>query len=108
MAKSRAKKAKAAAAKPASESKTAPKPPKNLGKMEANPKADWTIAQLVTVAERLGLAVRNPGGSHYTFSSPLLAGHLTVPSRRPIKPLYIRNFVGLCRAHMAQQEQEDG
>ncbi|MBI1234802.1 MAG: type II toxin-antitoxin system HicA family toxin [Alphaproteobacteria bacterium] len=69
--------------------------------MEANPKADWVIQDLVSVAEKIGVLVRPPSkGSHYTFSGPKLEGHLTVPAKRPIKPPYIRNFVGLCRAHI--------
>jgi len=61
--------------------------------MRNNPR-DWTIEDLKILAERHGLDWRQPGTSHVTFSSRE-AGHLTVPARKPIKPVYVRMFVAL-------------
>jgi hypothetical protein len=83
--------------------------PKLLAKMEANPKDDWRIEQVLTVAERLGLVVHPPnGGSHYVFSSVFVQdGHANVPYKRPIKPLYVRQFTRFCRAHLRMQEANE-
>lgn len=64
------------------------------------------MSDLETVAKKIGLQVRKPGGSHHTFSSPKLVGHLTVPKSKPIKAPYIRNFVAMCEAHLDLMEQE--
>ena len=58
-----------------------------------NPR-DWTIDDLKTLARRYGLDWRQPGTSHVTSSA---AGRtpLTVPSHKPIKPLYVVRFVSL-------------
>jgi hypothetical protein len=40
------------------------------------------------------------GGSHYKISHPNQREILTIPSRRPIKPVYIRElvkFIDACR-----------
>ena len=75
-----------------------------LGKLRRNPR-DWRIEDLVQVAARQGLQVRNDGGSHYIFSAPGVDLHLSIPSRRPIKPIYIERFLELIdRATSARQE----
>ena len=61
--------------------------------MRENPKGDWRIEHLETVAATLGMTVRKSGGSHAVFSHPATAVRLTVPARRPIKPVYIRHFI---------------
>jgi len=67
---------------------------KLLEKMRRNPR-DWRIEDLVVVAARQGLQVRNDGGSHFIFSAPGSNLHLSIPSRRPIKPLYVERFLAL-------------
>jgi hypothetical protein len=62
-----------------------------------NPSADWRIEQLKAVADRYGIAHRQPGASHVTFRPPR-GDKLTVPARRPIKPVYIRKFLALIEA----------
>lgn len=62
--------------------------------MKASP-LDWRIEQLEAVALAFGLNVRKPGGSHVYFTHPRLAEGLSVPARRPIKPVYVRAFVRL-------------
>jgi len=48
---------------------------------------------LETVAAAAGVNVRKSGGSHVIFEHPAVAEALSVPARRPIKPIYIKRFV---------------
>ena len=66
---------------------------KTLAQMKANP-LDWRIESLKSVADAFGLGYRQPGGSHVIFRHPN-GGMLSVPARRPIKPVYVRKFVRL-------------
>ena len=66
---------------------------KTLARMRANP-LDWRIEDLKTVARRYGVTWRQPGTSHVTFRAPSGA-KVTVPARKPIKPVYVRQFVVL-------------
>jgi hypothetical protein len=64
-------------------------------RMARNPRDDWTISDIERVCRENGLTFNPPrgGGSHYKV---LGAGHiLTIPARRPIKPVYIKTLVGL-------------
>ena len=62
--------------------------------MRNNPR-DWRIEQLQTVARQFGMVVRSEGGSHHVFSHDSVAGIVSVPAHRPIKPVYVRHFVAL-------------
>jgi predicted RNA binding protein YcfA (HicA-like mRNA interferase family) len=73
---------------------------KTLAQMKANP-LDWRIESLQSVAEAYGLVCRLPGGSHVIFRHPNGA-MLSVPARRPIKPIYIKKFVHLIEAGIAE------
>ena len=66
---------------------------KMLARMKANP-ADWRIENLLTIAAAFSVRSFRPGGSHAIFRHPNGA-MLSVPARRPIKPVYIRKFVRL-------------
>ena len=66
---------------------------KTLARMRENPR-DWRIADLQTVAKRLGVGWEQPGTSHVTFRAPD-GNKVTVPARKPIKPVYVRLFVAL-------------
>ena len=66
---------------------------KLLARMRANPRGDYTIENLKAIAEHYGIIFRQPGTSHVTFSHPRRPEILTVPARRPIKPIYIKNFI---------------
>jgi predicted RNA binding protein YcfA (HicA-like mRNA interferase family) len=68
---------------------------KRLTQMRAHPKGNWRIEELETVAMACGMKVRKSGGSHAVFSHPTATLRVTVPVRRPIKPVYIRQFVEL-------------
>ena len=63
---------------------------KTLAQMKASP-LDWRIESLQSVADAFGLVYRQPGGSHVIFRHPNGA-MLSVPVRRPIKPVYVRKF----------------
>lgn len=77
---------------------------KTLDAMRNNPR-DWRMKQLLTVADRLGIEVRNRGGSHHFFSSPLVAQTLSVPAHKPLKPTYIKQFVAFVDAVVLEQEK---
>ncbi|KMY67100.1 hypothetical protein AAU61_14320 [Desulfocarbo indianensis] len=72
---------------------------KILGQMRRNP-LDWRIEDIIRVAESKGILVRKPGGgsSHVTFGHPSSDLIVTVPAKRPIKSVYIKNFLGLVDA----------
>ncbi len=66
---------------------------KLIEKMRSNPR-DWDIEELKTVAKRYGIEYRQPGTSHVTFRS--LGGlKVTVPAHKPVKPIYIKQFIEL-------------
>ena len=67
---------------------------KILTKMRTNPR-DWRLNQLETVAKFFGVQVRKTGGSHVVFDHPFWIELLSIPSKRPIKPIYIKKFVAL-------------
>jgi predicted RNA binding protein YcfA (HicA-like mRNA interferase family) len=64
---------------------------KLLEKMRVNPR-DWRIEDLKVVAKKVSIEYRQQGTSHVVFRHPA-SGVLTVPGARPIKPVYIRQFV---------------
>ena len=65
---------------------------KTLAAMRENPR-DWRIDSLESVAAAFGVNVRKSGGSHVVFEHPDVAEALSVPARRPIKPIYVQRFV---------------
>ncbi len=66
---------------------------KLLDKMRRNPR-DWRIGQLQSIAEAHEVAWVHEGGSHCTFRTPR-GEKLSIPAKRPIKPVYIRQFIDL-------------
>ncbi len=67
---------------------------KLLDQMRRNP-CDWRIESLEAVAARFGIKVRKPAGSHVVFQHEASAIAVTVPAHRPIKPVYIKQFLAL-------------
>lgn len=65
---------------------------KTLDRMRNNPR-DWRIDDLLVVARRHGLEVRNSGGSHHVFSGG--ADSMCVPAHRPVKPVYVKQFIAM-------------
>ena len=66
---------------------------KLLDKMRHNPR-DWRIEDIKAIASRYDIAFHQPGTSHITFRFPNKA-KLTIPARKPIKPIYIQQFITL-------------
>jgi hypothetical protein len=56
------------------------------------------------VAAAHGINIRKPGGSHVVFEHPAVAEAVSVPARRPIKPVYVRRFVAFIEAVRASHE----
>ncbi|ADJ29617.1 type II toxin-antitoxin system HicA family toxin [Nitrosococcus watsonii] len=67
---------------------------KLLAKMRTNPR-DWRIDELETVAKCFGIDVRKTGGSHFVFLHPDSELAVTIPFKRPIKPVYVTQFLAL-------------
>ena len=67
---------------------------KMLDRMRNNPR-DWRIQDIQTLADHYGVDYRHDGGSHYVFSYPGIEQDVCVLAHRPIKPLYVRNFLAL-------------
>jgi hypothetical protein len=71
---------------------------KILAQMSANPRGDWRIEDIETVCKRYGLVCLAPRrGDHYKVAHPNHREIVTVPAQRPIRPVYIRQFVTLVR-----------
>jgi hypothetical protein len=71
-----------------------------LDRMRRNPAADWTISDVEVLCRERGLRCAPPsgGGSHYKVSHPSRREILTIPSRKPIKGVYIRKLVRFIEA----------
>lgn len=66
---------------------------KMLEKMRQNPR-DWRIDDIKVIADRYSIEYRQPGSSHVTFRFPDKQ-MLTIPAHKPIKPVYIKQFISL-------------
>ena len=67
---------------------------KLLDAMRHNPVGDWTIDDIQRVCSQLGWQCLAPsGGSHWKVTAPGSNTILTVPAKRPIKPIYIRKLI---------------
>jgi hypothetical protein len=53
-----------------------------------------------TVCRQFGIMCAPPcgGGSHYKIGHPGMAEKLTIPFKRPIKPVYIRQLIAFVEA----------
>ena len=67
--------------------------------MRKNPRG-WRIEQLQSVATEHGVDWRRPGsgGSHVIFTVGGVREIVSVPAKRPIKPVYIKQFLALVDA----------
>ena len=75
--------------------------------MRGNP-VGWRIDDLQTVAEAYGLAWRRPGhgGSHVIFSASGVREIVSVPAKRPVKPIYIKQFLSLVDTALEVKQNE--
>jgi hypothetical protein len=79
---------------------------KLLERMRANPR-DWRIEDVKTLCAAFALDLDSPkGGSHYGIKDPSQLYRLTIPFRRPIKPIYVRKLVRYVDAVRAAREEQ--
>lgn len=78
---------------------------KSLQKLRKN-SIGWRIEELQSVAEQNLVEWRRPGrgGSHVIFSAPNVREIVSVPAKRPIKPVYIKQFLALIDAVRGKTE----
>ena len=76
-----------------------------LEQMRRNPAGDWTIHDVEAVCREHAVICQaaRGGGSHYKVAHPRMAEKLTIPYKRPIKPVYIRKLVAFIDAIRKQQ-----
>ncbi len=67
---------------------------KIIQKMRDNPR-DWKLEPLEIIAKRLDIQVRKSGGSHAVFMHRDSHIVVTIPAKRPIKAVYIYQFLVL-------------
>jgi hypothetical protein len=79
---------------------------KLLDKMRNNPRGDWTIADVnaVCVTHEIECIPSRSGSSHYKIKHRSQPEILTIPFKRPIKPVYIRKFVAFVDAVRSEHE----
>ena len=71
--------------------------------MRRNGHANWTIADVAAVCRSFGLeATPSAEGSYFVVSHPKVAGLLTIPAQRPIKPIYIKLLAQLIEGSEAR------
>jgi hypothetical protein len=70
---------------------------KLLARMRQNPAADWTIQDIERLCTGLGWQCSPPtgGGSHWKVTAAGEEAILTIPAKRPIKPVYIRKLLAM-------------
>jgi len=78
-----------------------PSAAKILSGMRNNPR-NWRIEDLKVLADRHGIN-HDQTGSHVTFRHQV-AGRLTVPADRPIRPVYVRKFVQLVDTAIEEEQ----
>jgi hypothetical protein len=75
---------------------------KLLERMRQNPR-DWRIEDVRAVCAAFGVACTAPRkGSHCKVKHDSQADILTVPTRRPIKPVYVADLVSFIDAVIAR------
>lgn len=66
---------------------------KRFDRMCANPQ-DWKIEDVEKTCQAEGITCSPPKrGDHYKVSHPSQIEILTIPAKRPIKPVYIRKLI---------------
>ena len=72
---------------------------KRLEDMRRNPRDGWRIEDVSVVCLEFEIELRQPAsGSHFKVTHPRRKEIQTIPARRPIKPVYIRQFVAFVDA----------
>lgn len=73
-----------------------------MERMRVNPRG-WRMQSLETVARRYGIEVRKTGGSHFVFIHANSEIAVTIPFKRPIKPIYVSRLLELIDDISAEQ-----
>ena len=73
---------------------------RRLERMRRNPSGDWRIEDVIAICREFGVDCEpsRSGSSHYKVKHSAAAEILTVPFKRPIKPVYIRKLVAFIDA----------
>jgi hypothetical protein len=68
---------------------------KRLETMRRNPRSDWKIADVEALCREFDMYCMpvTGGGSHYKVGHAKMQAKLTIPFKRPIKAVYIKNLV---------------
>jgi hypothetical protein len=67
---------------------------KLLERMRRNPRGDWSIRDVQVLCEALGIRCAAPKrGGHFKVSHANTEVILTIPARRPIRAVYIKQLV---------------
>lgn len=66
-----------------------------LKAMRSNPQSDWKIADVESLCREFDMYCMpvSGGGSHYKIGHAKMPTKLTIPFKRPIKAVYIKNLV---------------
>ena len=78
---------------------------KVLWKMKRNPR-DWRIGDLETIAYRLDIKIYKGVGSHVIFRHDSSSKALSVPAGRPVKPVYVRQFLNMVNEIIGQDDEQ--
>ena len=72
---------------------------KLVDRMRRNPAGDWTIQDIQKLCKALDWPCLPPsgGGSHWKVAIPGSEMILTIPAKRPIKPVYIRKLMEMVK-----------
>ena len=82
---------------------------KLFDRMRRNPAGDWSIEDVERVCRAMGWTCLPPtgGGSHWKVAVPGSGAILTVPAKRPIKPIYIRKLLEMAKGADHGQDETD-
>lgn len=78
-----------------------------LIRMKSNPRADWTLADVERLCRVEGIGCEPPrgGGSHFKVAHGSQPRILTIPFRKPVKPVYIRELIHFVEAVRRERDQ---
>ena len=79
---------------------------KALRKMKRNPR-DWRIEELESIARRLHMKTFKGVGSHVIFKHDGSSRALSIPADRPVKPVYIRQFLDIANEILGQDDEQN-
>lgn len=73
---------------------------KRFEQMRWNPRADWRIEEVQAVCKEFDIVCERSraGSSHYKITHASQYEILTIPFKRPIKPVYIRKLIEFVEA----------